>query len=71
MISALVTLRVFAFGYVQYKWGDVFLHIMEEAYDRAPHIEYMARFSHVGNRYWKQVGGQWVICDEEEFPSFE
>jgi hypothetical protein len=37
--------------------------------DRVPHLEYFAicgsQFDH-----WKRVGKEWVICDEEEFLSF-
>jgi hypothetical protein len=41
-----------------------------EASDRAPHLEYLARDCNDGKQHLKRVDGKWVICDEEEFPSF-
>jgi len=42
-----------------------------KASDRAPHLEYLASIGDAENCHWKRVEGKWVICDEEEFPSFE
>ena len=70
MIAALVSLRVFAFGYYRDDWEDAFSLIME-ASDRAPHLEYLARICDLEDTHWKRIDGEWVICDEEEFPSFE
>jgi hypothetical protein len=66
MIAALVSLRVFVFKYV---YNDTSL--MMKVFDRGPHLEYLANIHSTKNQYWKRVGGEWVICDEGEFPSFE
>jgi hypothetical protein len=42
-----------------------------KASDRAPHLEYLANLDRDESQYWKRVGGEWVICDDAEFPSFE
>jgi len=70
MIVALVSLRVFEFAYGLDDWEDVFSLIMK-ASDRAPHLEYLASIGDPEDCHWKRVEGKWVICDEEEFPSFE
>jgi hypothetical protein len=70
VIAALVSLRVFSFNYSLDDWEDAFSLIME-ASDRAPHLEYLARTGDEEDTHWKRVGGEWVVCDEEEFPSFE
>jgi hypothetical protein len=69
VIAALVSLRVFVFEYVYDFWEDAISLIMK-ASDRAPHLEYLAKIHNAESQYWKRVGGEWVICDEEEFPSF-
>ena len=70
MIAALVSLRVFAIECDHDDGEDTFSLIME-ASDRAPHLEYLARDCNDGKQHLKRVDGKWVICDEEEFPSFE
>jgi hypothetical protein len=70
MIVALTSLRVFEFEYIFDNWEDVISLIMK-ASDRAPHLEYLSWIGDSGDYHWKRVGGEWVICDEEEFPSFE
>jgi len=69
MIAALVSLRVFVFKYV-YKESEDDASLMMKVSDRAPHLEYLAKIHDTENQYWKRVGGEWVICDEGEFPSF-
>ena len=44
------------------------LAFITEVSDRAPHLEYFAML-HTKYHYWNRIGGQWVICDETEFPS--
>jgi hypothetical protein len=70
LLAALVSLRIFeieADG--PCPMGDA-LAFFTKASDRAPHLKYFAmlhsrfRFRY----YWKQIGGEWVICDEMEFP---
>ena len=71
MIVALTSLRVFAFEDTVENWEDAISFIMK-ASDRAPHLEYLANLDDdAGSQYWKRVGGEWVICDKAEFPSFE
>src|SRR5277367_3706408 len=67
LLAVLVSLRLFAFRvYGTSRIGDV-LAFITNAPDRAPHLEYLAML-HRGNHYWKRIGGEWVICDETEFP---
>jgi hypothetical protein len=66
MIAALVSLRVFVFKYV---YNDT--SIIMKVIDRAPHLEYLARIDDGEDWHRKRVDGEWVICDEGEFPSFE
>jgi hypothetical protein len=68
MIVDLTSLRVFAFQYTIENWEDAISFIMK-ASDRAPHLEYLANLD--AAKYWKRVGGEWIICDEAEFLSFE
>ena len=70
MIVALTSLRVFAFEGAIKNWEDAISFIMK-ASDRAPHLEYLANLEGDKSLYWKRVGGEWVICDDAEFPSFE
>jgi hypothetical protein len=70
MIAALVSLRVFVLKYVYNNSGDK-TSLMMRVSDRAPHLEYLAKVDYTMDQYWKRVGGEWVICDEGEFPSFE
>ena len=70
MIVALTSLRVFAFEYTIVNWEDAISFIMK-ASDRAPHLEYLANLDRDESQYWKRVGGEWVICDDAEFPSFK
>ena len=68
LLEVLVSLRLFAFRlYGTSPIGDV-LAFITNAPNRAPHLEYLA-ISHKYSRYWKRIGGEWVICDETEFPS--
>ena len=67
LLSALVSLRLFAFRvYGTSPIGD-FLAFITNAPDQAPHLEYLAMLQ-TNSRYWKRIGGEWVICDETEFP---
>ena len=68
LLAVLVALRLFAFKTDnQCPLGDI-LAFITKASDPAPHLEYFAMW-HNKYRYWKRIGGQWVICDETEFPS--
>src|ERR1700730_18010697 len=67
LLTVLVSLRLFAFRvYGTSPIGDA-LRFITKAPDRAPHLEYLAML-HLEDRYWKRIGGEWVICDEAEFP---
>jgi hypothetical protein len=70
MIVALTSLRVFAFENT-IENSLIAISFIMKASDRAPHLEYLANLDGDESQYWKRVGGEWVICDEEEFPSFE
>jgi len=70
MIVALISLRVFVLEYIYDEWEDAISLIMK-ASDRAPHLEHLAMFNIAEDHHWKRVGGEWVICDEEDLPSFE
>jgi hypothetical protein len=68
LLEVLVSLRLFAFRvYGTSPIGDV-LAFITNVPDRAPHLEYLAVLQK-NCRYWKRIGGEWVICDETEFPS--
>ena len=68
LLAVLVSLRLFAFRvYGTSPIGNV-LAFITKASDQAPHLEYFAMW-HNKYRYWKRIGGEWVICDETEFPS--
>jgi hypothetical protein len=67
LLAVLVSLRLFAFRvYGTSPIGNV-LAFITKASDQAPHLEYFA-MEHTKDPYWKRIGGQWVICDEMEFP---
>jgi len=67
LLAALVSLRIFEFETdEECPVGDV-LAFITKASDRAPHLEYFA-ILHTEDHYWKRIGGEWVICDETEFP---
>jgi hypothetical protein len=67
LLAVLVSLRLFAVKTDDLcPLEDVFA-CFTKASDRAPHVEYFA-MCHNKDHYWKRIGGQWVICDETEFP---
>ena len=70
MIVALTSLRVFAFDNTVVNWKNAISFIMK-ASDRAPHLEYLANLDGDESQYWKRDGGEWAICDDAEFSSFE
>jgi hypothetical protein len=65
LLAVLVSLRLFAFR-PEHPTEDV-LAFITKASNRAPHLEYFA-MSDTNDRYWKRIGGEWVICDEMGFP---
>src|SRR5277367_5915318 len=68
LLAVLVSLRLLAFRvYDMSRVENVFASITNSP-DRAPHLEYLA-ILYQGRHYWKRIGGEWVICDETEFPS--
>ena len=67
LLAALVSLRILAFRVYGQRSIESVLAFIAKASDRAPHLEYLAML-HLEDRYWKRIGGQWVICDETEFP---
>jgi hypothetical protein len=65
-----VSLRVVSFQFLQDDpiYVEELLPFVKTAFEHAHHLEYFA--IDIGkNHYWKQVGGEWVICDEADFPS--
>jgi hypothetical protein len=68
LLAVLVSLRFFAFETDRgCPMGDVVAFIAKVS-DRAPHLEYFAIWRSK-YRYWKRIGGEWVICDKAEFSS--
>jgi hypothetical protein len=69
LLAVLVSLRLFAFkaDVLSCPTEDV-LAFITKATARAPHLEYFA-ILYTDDHYWKRIGGEWVICDETEFPS--
>jgi hypothetical protein len=68
LLTGLVHLRVFGFDIYEEKFlKDVNQFIMKVS-DRVPHLEYFS-MPLIGH-YYKRVGGELVICDEMEHPSF-
>jgi hypothetical protein len=67
LLAALVSLRLFAFKYDGVCPTEDVLASITKASDRAPHLEYFATMD-AYDRYWQRIGGEWVICDETEFP---
>jgi hypothetical protein len=74
LLAALVHLRIFIIRFnddylvkdAAVKDADPFIL---EVSDRVPHLEYFS--IPPVNIYSKRVGGRLVVCDEDEFPSFE
>jgi hypothetical protein len=67
LLAVLVSLRLFAFRPERPCPSKDVLAFITKASDRAPHLEYFSILS-TKYRYWKRIGGEWVICDETEFP---
>ena len=67
LLAVLVSLRLLAFEVDDQFPPEDDLAFITKASDRAPHLEYFAMW-HKKDRFWKRIGGQWVICDETEFP---
>jgi hypothetical protein len=67
LLAALVSLRILAFKVYGQPSIESVLAFIAKASDRAPHLEYLAMLD-INNRFWKRIGGEWVICDETEFP---
>jgi hypothetical protein len=68
LLTVLVSLRFFALRVHGKSPRRDALAFITNAPDRAPHLEYLALL-YLERRYWKRIGGRWVICDETEFPS--
>jgi hypothetical protein len=68
LLAVLVSLRLFVFdAHAQCPVKDALAFITKVS-DRAPRLEYFATWL-TEDHYWKRIGGEWVICDETEFPS--
>jgi hypothetical protein len=75
LLAVLVSLRLLEFEADDQFPTEDDLAFITKASDRAPHLEYFSMW-HTKDRYEfgrlmvrAQIGGQWVICDETEFPS--
>jgi len=67
-----VSLRVFKICGIeevsQYRRTEKYLPYISKTSDRAPHLEFFSIFE--GKDYYaKRVCGEWVVCDEAEFPT--
>ena len=60
LLAVLASLRLLVFDFVDECPTENVLAFI----NRAPHLEYFA----TNDCYWKRIGGEWVICDETEFP---
>jgi hypothetical protein len=67
LLAVLVSLRLFALKTSGRYFTEDVLAFITNASKRIPHLEYIATLQ-TTNRYWKRVGGEWVICDQTEFP---
>jgi hypothetical protein len=78
LLATLVTLRVFGtdFNYLvgrsdpmeEYEPTGMYLPFITQVSNRAPQLEYFAIFD--GKSYHRKLScGEWVLCDEERFPS--
>jgi hypothetical protein len=64
LLAVLVSLRLFAF---RPRPTEDVLAFITKASDQAPHLECFATSTE--DRYWKRIGGEWVICNDTEYPS--
>ena len=67
LLAVLVSLRLFVFSADAQCPVDDVLAFITKVSDRAPRLQYFATW-HTEDHYWKRIGGEWVICDETEFP---
>jgi hypothetical protein len=72
LLATSVSLRVFMICGIedvsQYRRTEKYLPYISKTSDRAPRLEYFA-ISEGKDYYAKRVCGEWVVCDEAEFPS--
>jgi hypothetical protein len=70
LFASLVSLRVFTAIFYRRYHGEYTLSFIRKVLDGAPNLQYCSMMHNYGNHlYWKQVGGEWIHCDETEFPS--
>jgi hypothetical protein len=73
LLAALVSLRVFKFGFVLDREiltsSNGCLPLIEEISDHAPKLEYVGVFDYSWDKLYcgKRVSGEWVLCDKAEF----
>ena len=69
LLAALVSLQVVGIAYHidDYCPTGGLLPFIEGVTNRAPNLEYMVIFDD-DDYYWKQVRGEWALCDESEVP---
>ena len=65
-----MSLRVVSFQFMEDHliYVEELLPFVKAVFERAHHLEYFA-IDNSKNHCWMQVDGEWVICDEAEFPS--
>jgi hypothetical protein len=69
LLITFFSLRVFGIKIERGYYIEDRLSFIRNSTNRVPHLEYFKLFD-VCETYWKRVGGEWVICDKMEFPSF-
>ena len=65
-----MSLRVVSFQFAKVSLNDSveeLLPFVKMVLEHARHLEYFA-IDNGKNHCWKQVDGEWVVCDEAEFP---
>jgi hypothetical protein len=74
LLAALISLRVFTFMFTldvhEAPPAHLLFPFVRTVTDRAPHLEYFSVSWGEDNYHWKRVHGEWVTCNEAEFPKY-